>query len=77
MEQEKLTRKIMERMTEVLVARKIELVELIKGDVNPENPRTVVDMITKMLTQKGWIMPLYACETSFAITQRGMKEINR
>jgi predicted transcriptional regulator len=77
MEQEKLTRKILERMTEVLVARKSELVELIKNDVNPENPKTVVDMITKMLAQRGLITPLYACETTFAITQKGMKEINR
>ena len=64
-------------MGEVLVARKSELVELIKGDLNPENPKTVVDMITKMLIQKGLITPLYACESSFAITKRGMKEINK
>ena len=77
MDQEKLTKKILERMGEVLVARKSELVELIKGDLNPENPKTVVDMITKMLIQKGLITPLYACESSFAITKRGMKEINK
>jgi sigma54-dependent transcription regulator len=77
MEQEKLTKKIMERMAEVLVARKSELVELIKNDVNPESPKTVVDMITKMLVQRGLITTLYACETTFAITQRGMREINR
>ncbi len=77
MEQEKLTRKILQRMSEVLVARKSELVELIKNDVNPENPRTVVDMITKMLVQRGLIMPLYACETTFAITKNGMKETNK
>lgn len=64
-------------MGEVLVARKSELVELIKGDVNPENPKTVVNMITKMLIQRGLIMSLYACETTFAITKRGMKEINK
>lgn len=77
MEQEKLTRKILERMGEVLVARKSELVELIKNDVNPENPKTVVDMITRMLAQKGLVTRLYACETTFAITKRGMKEINK
>jgi hypothetical protein len=77
MEQEKLTRKILERMGEVLVARKSELVELIKNDVNPENPKTVVDMITRMLAQKGLVTPLYTCETTFAITKRGMKEISK
>ena len=77
MEQEKLARKILERMGEVLVARKSELVELIKNDVNPENPKTVVDMITRMLAQKGLVTPLYACETTFAITKKGMKEISK
>lgn len=77
MEREKIMRKILERMGEVLVARKSELIELIKGDVNPEDPRDVVDNITRMLTQNGLITPLYACETTFAITQKGMKEVSR
>jgi len=77
MEQEKLTKKILQRMGEVLVARKSELVELIKNDVNPEGPKAVVEMITKMLIQKGLITPLYTCETTFAITKNGMKEINK
>jgi hypothetical protein len=77
MEQDKLTRKILVRMGEVLVARRSELVELIKNDVNPENPKTVVEMITKMLVQRGLITPIYACETTFAITKAGMKEINK
>jgi len=77
MEQEKLTKKILQRMGEVLVARKSELVELIKNDINPESPKVAVEMITKMLIQKGLITPLYACETTFAITKSGMKEINK
>jgi hypothetical protein len=77
MEQDKLTRKILVRMGEVLVARRSELVELIKNDVNPENPKTVVEMITKILVQRGLITPLYTYETTFAITKAGMKEINK
>ena len=74
MERDKITKKILERMAEVLVARKTELVKLVKNDINPEDPRDVVDNITKMLVQSGLITPLYACETTFAITQKGMKE---
>ncbi len=77
MEQEMLTKKILQRMGEILVARKSELVELIKNDVNPESPKAAVDMITRMLIQRGLLTPLYACETTFAITKRGMKEIEK
>jgi len=68
-----ITKKIMERMKEVLVARKTELIDFVKGDINPEDPKTVVGNILSELTQKGLITPLYASESTFAITQKGMK----
>jgi len=70
-----ISKKILEIFREKLVVRKGELIELIKDDVgaNPGNPRTVVEAVTKTLLQKGLIIPLYASETTFAITQRGMK----
>ena len=74
---EKIDKKIMKIMGEKLVARKSELVEYVKNDVksNPGDPRRVVDSITKNLIQRGFIIPLYASETTFAITQKGMREV--
>ncbi len=68
-----ISKKIIDRMKEVLVARKSELIDFVKGDINPENPKTVVDSILKELVQKGLLMPLYASESTFAITQKGIK----
>lgn len=68
-----ISRKIMDRMKEVLVARKAELVDFVKGDINPADPREVVNTVTKNLVQQGFITPLYASESTFAITQKGMK----
>jgi len=69
-----ITEKVLQKFKESLVVRKSELIELFKNEIkNPENPRSVIDTITKMLVQKGWITPLYASESTFAITQRGMK----
>jgi len=72
---EKIEKKIMKLMKEKLVARKSELIEYIKGDItgNPHSPKNVVDSITKTLIQRGFITPLYASETTFAITQKGMR----
>ena len=72
---EKIQRKIMKIMNEKLVARESELIEYVKGDIegNPHSPKSVVDSITKTLVQRGFIVPLYASETTFAITQKGMR----
>ena len=74
---EKITKKIMKLMGEKLVARKSELIECVKGDIkgNPHNPKSVVDSITKILVQRGLITSIYASETTFAITQKGMREV--
>jgi len=72
---EEIEKKIMKMMNEKLVARKSELIEHVKGDIkgNPHSPKSVVDSVTKSLLQKGYIIPLYASETTFAITQKGMR----
>jgi hypothetical protein len=74
---EKIIEKIMKFMGEKLVARKSELLEFVKNDIkgNPHSPKVVVDSITKMLVQRDLIIPLYASETTFAITQKGMREV--
>ena len=72
---EKIEKKIMKIMKEKLVARKSELIEHVKRDVtgNPHSPKSVVDSITKTLVQRGFILPLYTSETTFAITQKGIR----
>ena len=75
MDYEMINRKVLNKFKEKLVVNKSELIDLIKDDVkNPGNPRKVVDAITKMLAQKRMIIPLYTSGSTFAITQRGMKE---
>ena len=74
MDYDRVTQKVLAMFKERLVVRKSELVELIKDDVrNPGNPRKVIDAITKMFVQKKLITPIYASESTFAITQKGMK----
>jgi len=69
-----ITQKVLDKFKEKLVVRKGELVDLIIDDVkNPGNPWKVIDAITKMLLQKKLITPVYASESTFAITQKGMK----
>jgi len=68
---------ILKRIGEALVIRKSELVNFMKGKTNPGSPKDVVNSVTKMLTQRGLITPLYASESTFAITQKGMKELSR
>jgi len=74
---EKVIEKIMGLMGEKLVARKSELIECVKGDIkgNPHSPKEVVDSITKILVQKGFITPIYASEATFALTQKGMRQV--
>lgn len=67
-----LERKILERMKTLLVARKSELMDLVKEESS--NPRNVVEVIVKALIQKELIIPIYASESTFAITQKGIKE---
>ena len=75
MDYEIVIRKILDKFKEKLVVRKSELIELIRDDTkNPGDPKKVVDAITKMLVQKKLIIPLYTSESTFAITQMGMKE---
>ena len=75
---EQVAQRILEIMGERLVVRKSELIDFIKDDVkNPGNPWKVVDTITKMLVQRGLITPLYTSESTFAITQKGIRELRK
>jgi len=74
MDYDTITQKVLKKFKEKLVVRKSELVDLIRDDLkNPGNPKKVIDAITKMLVQKKHITPVYASESTFAITQKGMK----
>ena len=66
-------KKILERMAKSLVARKSELIEYLKKERGVS--RTVVETSINSLISKGLISPIYACETTFAITQKGIKEV--
>lgn len=69
-----ITHKVLKKFKESLVVTKSELIQLVKNDIkNPEDPRNVIDAVTKMFVQKGWIIPLYASRSTFAITQKGIK----
>lgn len=70
-----ITKKVLEKFKEKLVVRKAELVELIKDDVskNPGNPTEVIDSVTKMLVQEKMITPVFASNSTFAVTQRGVR----
>jgi len=71
-----LEKKVLEKFGESLVLRKSELLKFIDGDVkNPENPMSVLDSIMQKLIQQKLVTPLYASESTFAITQNGMKEL--
>jgi len=74
MDYDRITKKVLDKFKERLVVRKSELVDLIRDDArNPGNPRKVITVITKTLVQKKLITPIYASETTFAVTQKGMK----
>ena len=66
-------KKILERMCQNLVVRKSELIQFVRDDT--KNPRDMVDVVTKSLITKGLIISVYASETTFAVTQRGMKHM--
>ena len=66
--------KVLEKFKESLVVRKAELVQLIQSDLkSSEDPGSVINTVTNIFIQKGWITPLYASKSVFAITQRGIK----
>lgn len=69
MKNENIERKILKRISESLVANKFELIEATKG-----NGRTNVDDAIRSLVEDELIVPLYGSHTTFAITQKGIKE---
>jgi len=69
-----LEKKILKEMSERLVARKVELWELAKKQKISKN---AISTVTKMMVQKGLLTTVYASESTFAITQKGMREASR
>ena len=67
-------RKVLQKFKDSLVVRRSELIQLIHNELKTsEDPKNLVNTLTRMFIQKGWITPLYASESTFAITQRGIK----
>ena len=67
-------KKILKEMSERLVARKIELWEFAKKQKISES---AINTVTRMMVQKGLLTTVYASESTFAITQKGMREASR
>ncbi len=60
-------KKILKKLSESLVANKSELVEVAKDNGN-------IDSAISSLVENELIIPLYGSHTTFAITQKGIKE---
>jgi hypothetical protein len=66
--------KVLKKFKDSLVVRNSELIQLIQNEVKCSGDSVnIVKTLTKNFIQKGWITPLYASESTFAITQRGIK----
>ena len=68
-------RKILEEMAERLVAKKSEISNFLseKGNFSKE----AITAVTKSLLERGLLTPVYSSETTYAITQKGIKEVIR
>lgn len=68
-------RKILLEMAERLVAKKSEILKFLQetGNINQE----VIKSVTKALLERGLLTPVYSSETTYAITQKGLKEAFR
>jgi len=67
-------KKILKEMSRRLVVKKIELLEFAKKQ---KISRNTINAVSKMLVQKGLLTTVYASESTFAITQKGIREANR
>jgi len=68
-------KRILEKMSTKLVMKKTEIMAIISKDVS--SPRQVLKSVMKALSQRGLVVPVYAYESTFAITQKGIKEASR
>ena len=67
-------KKILEKMATTLVASKSELISSLSKDANIS--KDIVVSAAKSLISKGFLTPVYSSETTYAITQKGMRESN-
>lgn len=65
-------RKILEEMAMRLVAKRSEIMGMFKG--RDDVTRETIKVITKSLAQKGLLTMIHTSETSFAITQKGIRK---
>ncbi len=69
MKNESTEKKILKKMSESLVANRSELLKVVRSD----GKRDIEDAINSLVENK-LIIPIYGSHTTFAITQRGIKE---
>jgi predicted transcriptional regulator len=65
-------KKILEEMAFRLVATKGEIVNFVTNGT--EISSSAVDAITKSLVERGCLTKIYSSTTSYAITQKGIKQ---
>ncbi|MEM5793158.1 MAG: hypothetical protein QXY45_02255 [Candidatus Aenigmatarchaeota archaeon] len=66
-------KKILQEMSNRLVANKSELIEIFKGkNIQP----SIIESTIKSLVQRGLLVPVYSSSPTFAITQKGLKQSN-
>jgi len=64
-------KKILEEMSNRLVANKSEIMEIFKGR---NIPPSMVESALKSLISRGLLINIYSSSPTFAITQKGMKQ---
>ncbi len=64
-------KKILDKMAESLVVNRSELYNI--AGANNKKQRTTVENAIKLLVERGLITPIYSSQTTFAITQNGVR----
>ena len=70
-----LTKKVLEKFRERLVMRKSEILNFMKNIKNPGDSSNAIDAVLRKLLDSKLIVPVYASESTFAITKKGMREL--
>jgi len=74
MEENGIEKKILEEMSVRLVASKFEITNFVNN--GKKIPESVLDSVTRSLVENGLLIRIYSSTTSFAITQKGIKQSN-